>query len=60
MTIRKAYFRKFRNGAFRKILGWGDTAEDALIMAMLKAKGLGLMDKGYHCVGGEDITFTLS
>ena len=60
MTIRKAYFRKFRNGAFRKILGWGDNPEEALLMAMTKAKDLGLMNMGYHCVGGEDITFTIS
>jgi hypothetical protein len=57
MTIRKAYFRKYNTGAFRKILGWGDTPEDALIMAMLKAKGLGLLTRGYKCVGGEEISF---
>jgi len=59
VTIRKAYFRKYNMGAFRKILGWGETPEDALIMALEKARNQGLMRKGYKCVGGEEVTLNV-
>ncbi len=59
MTIRKAYFRKYNTGAFRKIIGWGDTPEDALIMALEKARDQGLLLRGYKCVGGEEVSFRI-
>lgn len=54
MVIRRAYFRKYNRGAFKKILGWGSNAEEALFMAM--GRGMPLVRRGYRCVGGEDIT----
>lgn len=56
MTIRRAYFRKYNSGAFRKVIGWGSCPEEALLMAMGKASQMGLMRQGYKCVGGEDVT----
>lgn len=55
MVIRRAYFRKYSTGAFKKVIGWGANAEEALYMAMQRALFRGLMDQGYSCVGGEDV-----